>query len=162
MQQLQQQQHPQTASNHSVSTSVGLPATPEPSHGDPHPVLSSIGSVVPYFPDHVPPTPSDYGAMRLQRSGSSYVGAAHWEAVLGSIAQLREHLESDGEAKVSSPDIFQMQQNSGSGSDRPKLLYGNTRHASIDSILDAIPARSTVDRLVHRYFNGLDMATGKV
>lgn len=44
---------------------------------------------------------------------------------------------------------------------RPQLLYGCASHESLSTILRALPPRLTVDRLVSRYFNDLNLAAGE-
>lgn len=109
----------------------------------------------------VPPSPSDYGTIRIQESGTSYVSSAHWVAVLDSIAQLRDHFAHEDQINAHVSDPLQLQE-ANSATLRPQLLYGCSVHVTLASILQAIPPRSVVDRLVSRYFNDLDMATGKV
>lgn len=106
----------------------------------------------------VPPSPSDYGSIRIRESGVSFVGSAHWAAVLDRITELRDHFEKEDEARARSSDPpVHLQGHLLS----PQLLYGCSMHTSLTSILDAVPPRSAVDRLVARYFNDLDMAAGK-
>ncbi|KAJ5516062.1 hypothetical protein N7527_007622 [Penicillium freii] len=43
---------------------------------------------------------SDHGSMRLTKSGASYVHGTHWAAVLGGIAELKDHFDRDDEARA--------------------------------------------------------------
>ncbi|MCJ1380892.1 hypothetical protein MMC17_004001 [Xylographa soralifera] len=105
----------------------------------------------------VSPSPSDYGSIRNQESGVSYVSSAHWAAVLDSIAELRDHFEQEDEFHPLISDNVQLQANFPS----PQLLYsGCSIHITPASILESLPARPVVDRLVSRYFNVLDMTSG--
>lgn len=96
----------------------------------------------------------------------------HWAVILDSITQLREHVELDNP----SPNLVPQQHTALNVLDldalnvldldarpfpRPRLYYGCRVQASFSSILQAMPPRPIVDRLVSRYFNDLDMATGK-
>lgn len=112
----------------------------------------------------VSPSPSDYGTIRMRKSGPSYANNTHWLAILGSITELREHVALESP----SPEPVLQQHAPLTGFDldtrpfpRPRLLYGCRVQASLSSILQAVPPRPVVDRLVSRYFNDLDMATGK-
>lgn len=112
----------------------------------------------------VSPSPSDYGTIRMRESGPAYAGNTHWIAILDSITQLREHVSLDDP----SPNPVPQQHAALAVLDldtrplpRPKLLYGCRAQASFSSIMQAVPPRPIVDRLVSRYFNDLDMATGK-
>lgn len=88
----------------------------------------------------------------------------HWAAILDSITQLREHVELDNP----SPNLVPQQHTALNVLDldarpfpRPRLYYRCRVQASFSSILQAMPPRPIVDRLVSCYFNDLDMATGK-
>lgn len=112
----------------------------------------------------ISPSPSDYGTIHMRESGPGYVSSTHWLAILDSITQLREHVALDDP----SPNPVPQQHAALTVFDidiqplpRPRLLYGCRVQASFSSILQAVPPRPVVDRLVSRYFNDLDMATGK-
>ena len=109
--------------------------------------------------DEMPsPSPSDYGSIRIKGSGVSYVSSAHWTAVLESIDELRDHFEQEDNSHVVASDTIQPQVNFPS----PQLLYGGCPlHITPASILNSVPIRPVVDRLVACYFNFLDMAPGK-
>ncbi|MCJ1403546.1 hypothetical protein MMC11_006769 [Xylographa trunciseda] len=95
-------------------------------------------------------SPSDYGSIRIGESGVSYVSSAHWAAVLDSIAELRDHFEQEYESQALIPDTVQPQTNFPS----PSLLYtGCPIDVTPASILESLPPRPVVDRLISRYFN---------
>ncbi|RDL35999.1 Fungal-specific transcription factor protein [Venustampulla echinocandica] len=105
----------------------------------------------------VSPFPPDYGSIRIRESSVSYVSSAHWAAVLDSIAELRDHFEQEDESNTITSDTVQLQANFPS----PQLLYsGCPMHVTPASILESLPPRPVVDRLVSRYFNVLDMTSG--
>ncbi|KAK3935596.1 hypothetical protein QBC46DRAFT_462003 [Diplogelasinospora grovesii] len=105
----------------------------------------------------VPSSPSDYGSIRIRESDASYVSSAHWAAVLDSIAELRHLFEQEDEPQALTSDTVQLQHSFPS----PRLLYSSCpMHVTAVSILESIPPRPVVDRLVSRYFNVLDMASG--
>ncbi|KAJ5097189.1 Fungal-specific transcription factor protein [Penicillium angulare] len=108
-------------------------------------------------PPKVPSSPSDYGSIRIRNSESSYVSSAHWTAVLDGISELRDHFEQEDEhSELAIHDTQSFNQ-----FPHPMLFYaGVSSTSSIDSILEAIPSRIVVDRLISRYFNDLDMASG--
>lgn len=112
----------------------------------------------------VSPSPFDYGTIRMSKSGPSYANNTHWLAILDSITDLREHVALENP----SPEPVLQQNAPLTGFDLdtgpfpgPRLLYGYRVQTSLSSILQAVPPRPIVDRLVSRYFNDLDMATGK-
>ncbi|KAF4633044.1 hypothetical protein G7Y89_g5083 [Cudoniella acicularis] len=107
----------------------------------------------------VSPSPSDYGSIRIQRTGGvSYVSSAHWAAVLDSIAELRTHFAQEDATHSRSSDPVQPQ----ASFPKPQLLYYSPMLETLASILESIPPRPVVDRLVSRYFNVLDIAPGVV
>ncbi|MCJ1391744.1 hypothetical protein MMC18_004609 [Xylographa bjoerkii] len=139
-----------------------LPVTPDEGPPCESPSLSGIDpkrplAASPETQREVSPSPSDYGSIRIRESGVRYVSSENWATVLDSIAELRGHFEHEDETYAHSPDPVQLQTNVPS----PQLLYGCPSQVTLDSILESIPPRSVVDRLVSRYFNDLDMATGK-
>ncbi|KAI1179316.1 hypothetical protein F4777DRAFT_469192 [Nemania sp. FL0916] len=87
-------------------------------------------------------TPSDTGSLRYGAKESRYVGGAHWTAILDDIADLRADVDQQGQAPAFS---------------HPQLLYG-CNPISREAILATMPSRPTVDRVISRYFNALDLA----
>ncbi|KAF3766268.1 hypothetical protein M406DRAFT_346258 [Cryphonectria parasitica EP155] len=108
----------------------------------------------------ISPSPSDYGSIRVHQSSVSYSGSTHWSAVLDSIAELKSLFieEDDEQLQDFDPDPVGLQ----SSFAQPTLLYSGLTHESLSSILQALPERSIVDRLVSRYFNILDMVPGMI
>ncbi|KAJ2894140.1 Fungal-specific transcription factor protein [Zalerion maritima] len=116
------------------------------------------------------PSPSDYGSIRIRESGVSYVGSSHWAAILDSIADLRDHFDEE-EAECPAPASLgfypgqSVPKKLTAGLPRPRLLYGwpvLDSARTVASMLESIPPRQVVDRLVARYFNDLHMATGVI
>lgn len=100
----------------------------------------------------VSPSPSDYGSIIMGSTGTSYVGSAHWSAILDSITELKNDLELTDEDEADVPRPY---------CPGPQLLYGYAGQVSKNVVLGSIPPRQVVDRLVSRYFNALDMAPGR-
>ena len=102
------------------------------------------------------PSPSDHGSISVRRERVSYVGSSHWAAVLDSITELRNHFaqEEDAHDMTPSPPLSPL------SFPRPRLLYNGLAYETPASIIKSMPPRSTVDRLVSRYFNVLDIAPG--
>lgn len=129
--------------------------SPSGSEGDERPKVTRAEQIQDEKPS---PSPSDYGSIRLKGSGVSYVSSAHWTAVLDSIDELRDHFEQEDNSQVVASDAIQSQVSFPS----PQLLYGGCPlHVTPALILNSVPNRPVVDRLVARYFNVLDMAPGK-
>ncbi|KAJ5498179.1 hypothetical protein N7453_007230 [Penicillium expansum] len=116
-------------------------------------------TVLEYDTQHdVSPSLSDYGSFRTPETSVNYVNSSHWAAILDSITDLRNHITRDEEAypmvlgTVRQPASFP----------KPKLLYSCGMYESSASILKSLPPRPTVDRLISRYFNIIDIAPGIV
>ncbi|KAJ5398468.1 hypothetical protein N7465_008957 [Penicillium sp. CMV-2018d] len=116
-------------------------------------------TVVGYETQHdVSPSPSDYGSFRTPETSVNYVSSSHWAAVLDSIADLRNHIVQHEEVHPRVLDSVRPP----ASSPKPQLLYSCARHETSASILKCLPPRPTVDRLISRYFNILDIAPGIV
>lgn len=117
------------------------------------------------------PTPSHRsspGSVTIRNSGAGFVSRAHWKALLDSIAGLREHIddaEAEVESSVQSP-ASSINVEHESQPPIPLLFYPyhlrSSPASSPSSIIDSIPNRPVVDRLVTLYFNEIDIATGKL
>ena len=81
-------------------------------------------------------SPADPGTLKLRESGTSYVQSVHWEAILTKIKGLKEDLIIDSKTTPGA-----------------HLFYGPNRHATRDEILDAVPPRPIVDRLMALHFD---------
>ncbi|KFZ18639.1 hypothetical protein V502_04012 [Pseudogymnoascus sp. VKM F-4520 (FW-2644)] len=90
-------------------------------------------------------SPPGLGRIKVSTSSTSYVSNAHWAAVLDGISDLKDCFEKEDDSPQ--PEYAS-----------PQLLYGSLNRASKSEILNSIPPRPVVDRLVSRYFNALDMA----
>jgi hypothetical protein len=96
-------------------------------------------------------SPSESGALKIQGSGLKYMSSAHWAAVLDSIAELKDHFEQEESSHSINPK-----------SPGPHLLYAAwSPNITRVSILESLPPRTVVDRLMYRYFNTVVIASGK-
>jgi len=121
-------------------------------------------SVPPRSPDalstttHVEPTNSplthDNSQMHLSSTGNSYVSSSHWNAILHSIGELKEHLEIEEQKG----DVSDPLDSDWAG---PQLLYGCLKMPTRVEILASIPPRPIMDRLVSGYFTSFEMHPGK-
>ncbi|EAW07415.1 fungal specific transcription factor domain-containing protein [Aspergillus clavatus NRRL 1] len=97
---------------------------------------------------------SDCGSLQHTQSSTNYVNSSHWAAVLDGIAELKNHLDENGEVQDdTSLDDMSFAEQGG-----PQLLYGCSRLVTKEEILEAIPERPVVDRLISRYFNSFEMS----
>ncbi|KAJ5225991.1 hypothetical protein N7468_007216 [Penicillium chermesinum] len=116
-----------------------LPTPPVPK--SPRPSPPSAANRLPELqqpngPQDEPPSAVDPGTLKLRESGTSYVQSTHWEAILTKIRGLKEDLVTDSKNPPGS-----------------HLFYGPNRHATLDEILAAVPARPVVDRLMTLHFD---------
>ncbi|BCS23531.1 uncharacterized protein APUU_31756S [Aspergillus puulaauensis] len=105
---------------------------------------------------------SECGSMRISASELQYVGGDHWVAILGGIADLKEHIEREEQLRLAdSPGRTEdsVRDSSLPSRDGAFLLYGRYRPESRDAILAALPPRYAVDRYISRYFNYLDLVS---
>ncbi|KAI0474847.1 fungal-specific transcription factor domain protein [Xylaria cf. heliscus] len=107
---------------------------------------------------HVSPTLSDHGSIRIQQTVISYVSSPHWAAVLDSIDDLRNHFAQEQETHPRDFDPLQPP----ISSPKPQLFYCHPIYKTHASIIESLPSRPVVDRLVSHYFNILDIAPGIV
>ena len=97
-----------------------------------------------------------FGRISLENHETSYVGSAHWTAILDSITELKDHFEDDGDdSNLTNPHTETEQL---PPTERPILLFGTNKNASKMEILSSIPSRPIVDRLISGYFSAMDMA----
>jgi len=71
------------------------------------------------------------------------------------IAELRSHLNT------SPPTSEGFSQFAPSNKYGPVLLFGQQLHATREEILEDLPSRDEMDRLIVSYFGSMDMAPGK-
>jgi hypothetical protein len=105
-------------------------------------------------------SPLESGALKIQGSGLKYRSSAHWAAVLDSIAELNDHFEQEDKSHAE-----EQEESSHSISPKapgPHLLYTAwSPNVTRVSILESLPPRPVVDRLVYRYFNTVVVASGE-
>ncbi|RSL57623.1 hypothetical protein CEP54_008228 [Fusarium duplospermum] len=93
------------------------------------------------------------GNLSTSPAASTYVSGAHWVAILDSIAELKEQVEFE---KGITP--AELDDDKGAEDvERPALLFGYQGSSSKEALIDSMPERPVVDRLVSQYFNDLDM-----
>ena len=103
------------------------------------------------------PSLSDtFGRISLENHETSYVGSAHWTAILDSIAELKDYFE-DADDDYDLPDSH-TETGQLPLTERPILLFGSNRDATKIEILSSIPPRQVVDRLISSFFTTMDVA----
>ena len=130
------------------------PQSPSGGHGGVAPLVSIDEDVLLPSSENsaTSPAPSKHGNMRLH--GVKYVGSLHWAAVLDSISEINDLYEAEGEVRSLATSDYMPHYSPG-----PRLLYEPVQ-ATKDEILNSIPIRAVVDRMVARYFNNQGVAPG--
>ncbi|KAM0742552.1 hypothetical protein ACQRIT_002729 [Beauveria bassiana] len=123
----------------------------------------------------------DIGRLKIDSAKSAYVSSPHWSAVLSGLSELKSlwpAADADADDDDDDDDFFPGDQSDNQyykgeeagddhetpqrplaaptpGKRRFQLLFGGHRTHSLDDILEAMPAREVVDRLVLLYFNNM-------
>lgn len=84
------------------------------------------------------------GNLSTSPAASTYVTGAHWVAILDSVAELKEQVEFE---KGITPTVLDDGQGA-EGVERPALLFGYQGSSSKGALIDVMPERPVVDRLV--------------
>lgn len=130
----------------------------------------------PRLPSHAP----DVGKLQIDSARSAYVSSPHWSAVLSGLSELKSFWptagaededggeekddffpgdQSDNQYYKGEPDDYESPlQNipaAPMGKRRFQLLFGGYRQQSLEEILQVMPPRAVVDRLVLLYFNNM-------
>ena len=100
-----------------------------------------------------------FGRISLENHETSYVGSAHWTAILDSIAELKDHFEDEDDDNYNNYDLADPHTGTGQlpHTERPILLFGANRDATKLEILSSLPLRPVVDRLISGYFSAMDV-----
>jgi hypothetical protein len=75
--------------------------------------------------------------------------------ILPKISELKDRLDE------SPKTTFEFQQTTEPEIACPQLLFGLNNHSTKNEILNAVPPRHIVDRLVSKFFNQFEMGPGK-
>ncbi|KAF2397331.1 hypothetical protein EJ06DRAFT_481729 [Trichodelitschia bisporula] len=97
------------------------------------------------------PDANGFGQMKISNGETCYVGSAHWEAILESIAEVKEALQDDDDEhepdpEAETPDTLQL------------LMLGVPASVTRADLLREIPAKSVCDTLLWHWFNSNDPA----
>ena len=93
-----------------------------------------------------------FGQLRIGNTGheKSYVGAGHWSTLLKEISEVKYTLDND------EPDNEPEAEEWDESRQRSNLSFGNARPTTRAALLDALPPRDEVDRLVAAWFKSGD------
>ena len=97
-----------------------------------------------------------FGKMQVSGQTMQYVGNEHWAAILDDIAEVKKAIGADEDDDDSLPSSSEQVVECSPPNDGPDLLLDAGRTYSKADLLDALPPRMDMDRLVSRYFNSSD------
>ncbi|KAJ3477361.1 hypothetical protein NLG97_g8862 [Lecanicillium saksenae] len=121
----------------------------------------------------------DVGKLQIDSVKSAYVSSPHWSAVLSGLSELKSFWQTaeaeDAAEDDNNDDFFPGDQSDNQyykrepddsesppqvlaavpGKRRFQLLFGGYKRQSLDEILQVLPPRDVVDRLVLLYFNNM-------
>ncbi|TQV96251.1 hypothetical protein V2A60_003323 [Cordyceps javanica] len=157
---------------------------PDPATGDGPPMAAATPSSTTAVASPPPPPPRssshglDIGKLTIGSAKSAYVSSPHWSAVLSGLSELKSFwpaADDDVDVDDEGDDFFPGDQSDNQyyrsdfdshespmqvptatpGTRRFQLLFGGHRAQSLEEILQAMPSREVVDRLVLLYFNNM-------
>ncbi|KAJ6784350.1 hypothetical protein PWT90_11142 [Aphanocladium album] len=161
-----------------ASSSPSHRSPPAAAHKPAGPVPGSASSVAvtsPRAASHA----LDVGKLQIDSVKSAYVSSPHWSAVLSGLSELKSFWQTAEEdaaaAEDDNDDFFPGDQSDNQyykpepdnyesplqvpaaipGKRRFQLLFGGYRPQSLEEILQVMPPRDVVDRLVLLYFNNM-------
>ena len=147
------------------------PTPPSDSDGSPQVVERRAPSGT-TSPNEVDTTTPLFGQMKISKNEISYVGEAHWDAILNSISDLKRDLgDDDGEAddqhegdrSQESPDLTNdawMGTHPGMaepmGVSGMGFMLGSPQHVTKEQLVSSVPEKKVADRLLSLWFNSPD------
>ncbi|KAJ4244152.1 hypothetical protein NW757_010788 [Fusarium falciforme] len=93
------------------------------------------------------------GNLNTSTGAPSYVSSTHWVAILDSISEMKNEVQSESD----NPSLHSDDSPARDPVEKPALLFGHQGNISREDVLAAMPPRPVVDRLVSEYFTDLDM-----
>ncbi|KAH7234489.1 fungal-specific transcription factor domain-containing protein [Fusarium solani] len=93
------------------------------------------------------------GNLNTSTGAPSYVSSTHWVAILDSISEMKNEVQSESD----NPSPHSDDSPARDPVEKPALLFGHQGSISREDVLAAMPPRPVVDRLVSEYFTDLDM-----
>ncbi|KAK3673094.1 hypothetical protein LTR78_006934 [Recurvomyces mirabilis] len=127
--------------------------------------------------DDVDEATTPFGQMHIGKDEISYVGEAHWGAILSSISELKRDLDDDEQEEETGPQLNENplargdnstggwpgtnpwhseNQDSVSSTSGLGFMLGNTPSLTKQQIITAVPEKRVADRLLSLWFNSPD------
>ncbi|KAF2679485.1 hypothetical protein K458DRAFT_461025 [Lentithecium fluviatile CBS 122367] len=96
-------------------------------------------------------TPDTFGQLHISNSGNetSYVGAGHWSAVLKEIEEVKNSLEDDDADETQEEEWDD-------AAARSSVTFGMPKPITKAQLIEAMPPKDEVDRLLPLWFNSAD------
>ncbi|KAM0248801.1 hypothetical protein ACHAQJ_009312 [Trichoderma viride] len=88
------------------------------------------------------------GRMLVNKLGTRYVDATHWQAMLNEITEVKEYVQKIQDATLDTATDSAAREVHG-----PKLLLGTSQSMTKSDLLASLPPRRVVDKLASQYFN---------
>lgn len=94
-----------------------------------------------------------------------YVSSSHWSAILDNLSDLGDCMkrEDQGETPTGSSELTELPNDlsweTTSNYEGPMIFSGHVAAVSKAQLIDSLPNRLIVDKLIHEYFEGLPTGT---
>ena len=98
------------------------------------------------------------GVLRVMDNKSMYVGDAHWAAILNDISEVRNYFIEHKKKYTDQLEKVEAIKKSNGFAQGPAFLFGGRNLPQLSELLEALPPKDTVDKLISRYFNDYDPA----
>ncbi|OJD14110.1 hypothetical protein AJ78_05510 [Emergomyces pasteurianus Ep9510] len=96
-----------------------------------------------------------FGRLVVDEYGTNYVGSSHWQTILDELADVKEILETSAR-----PPLEESPSESSQAADNGiELFLGVNQNISREEILNTIPSKPTVDYLITRFFQSMELGT---
>ncbi|KAF2007545.1 hypothetical protein P154DRAFT_454391 [Amniculicola lignicola CBS 123094] len=98
------------------------------------------------------PSAESFGMLRISHTGNetNYVGAGHWSSLLKEIEEVKDSLDEDDGADEFSEDVWDEMDN------RSTVTFGVPRPVTKSILIQEMPPKEEVDRLLPLWFNSSD------
>ncbi|KAK2797520.1 hypothetical protein FQN51_008418 [Onygenales sp. PD_10] len=95
-----------------------------------------------------------FGRLKIDESGTSYVGSSHWEAILEDLEDMKGLSEpSEKSYREASPSLLQPPEKG------VELLFGVDKAITREEILNTLPPKPLTDHMVSQFFQVMEMGS---
>ena len=140
-------------SEHTVSRSARSGSQAGFSSVSPKPVYGSLSPTS----DEYDSVAKSFGHLEVNNDRSSYFGDSHWATLLQELSGVKSYLrEHEMEYDEVSRNVKADNADTDLQSTGPAFFLGETKSIDLRDLVNRLPSRLEVDKLVQRYFNGYD------